>query len=261
MTDVVSFAQDEISADFLLEHYRALLFAGWNTATERQYETLRRYAEGGGRLFLAIPHLSTNVTRNYSSYGVDELVRNGDFSDLCGARVKGRGSRLYWATAPEGTDTLGFRFPRRFGIVAVPRGEIEIVDPAAEPLVVDDEQAYPLLLRRACGKGEVYFLNSWAYPGAWDADDGPGGVRGSAGLIGAIYRRIATLSRGRVWITDDGKMPGAECEYVAFSCFPRSGQVCLQNVDFDRPHRIALHRDGKRTAVELAPAEFRIIGG
>ena len=139
----------------LLALYSTGSVTSWNSATPHHYRTLVDYVTAGGRLFLAIPHLSTNVTRNYSDYGVEELVNGGDFSELCGVRVKARGPRFYWATAPDNSDALGFRYPHRFGIVFVPRGEIEITDPAAETLLVDDEQAYPLLLRRRRHSREI----------------------------------------------------------------------------------------------------------
>ncbi len=259
MVDVVSFAQEDISANFLLSQYRSLIFTGWNSATERQYKTLLDYVRGGGRLFLSIPHLSTNVTRNYTSYGVEDLVNGGDFSELCGVRVKACGPRFYWAMAPIGSETMGFTFPRRFGIAAVRRGEIEITDPEAETLLVDDERAYPLLIRRTCGRGEVYFLNSWAYPGAWESDDGPGGRIGSSGLMGYVFRHFARFSRGDVWISDDGIDPGAACDFIAYSHFPESKHICLQNVDFELPRTFVLHRFGLQQAVTLAPAEFRLL--
>jgi hypothetical protein len=256
MVDIVSFAQDQISAAFLSENYRALLFSGWNTASEKQYSILKEYVERGGRLFISIPHLSTNVTRNYTSYGVDELVRCGDFADLCGVKVRGRGRRFYWATAPERTGVLGFGLPRRFGIFTTCLGDIEICDPKMEVLAVEDEEMYPLLLRRHCGKGEVFFLNSWAYPGALDVDFGPGSVVDSKGLIGAVYQYIARLSRGRVWITDDQETPGAECEYIAYSYFPQARKICLFNVDFEQTHRCFLHHFGSTNQVELGPSQF-----
>ena len=259
MVDIVSFAQETIDARQLLRNYRALIFSGWNSATPHQYRTLVDYVTAGGRLLLAIPHLSTNVTRNYSDYGVEELVNGGDFSELCGVRVKARGPRFYWATAPDNSDALGFRYPHRFGIVAVPRGEIEITDPAAETLLVDDEQAYPLLLRRRLGKGEVLFLNSWAYPGAWEQDDGPGGRVVGTGLMGYVCRYLARHARGRVWISDDGVEPGPACERIAFSYFPENGEICIQNVDFDQTHRLVLHEGARQTPLELAGGEFRLL--
>ncbi|MCK5843255.1 MAG: hypothetical protein KAG97_01025, partial [Victivallales bacterium] len=191
MVDIVSFAKDAIDAEFLSANYKALLFSGWNTSSEKQYGILKQYVESGGVLFISIPHLSTNDTRNYGSYKVDELVNGGDFSDLCGLKVKGKGGRFYWATAPHGSSELGFAFPRRFGIMGTSKGIIEITDPNMETLVVDDEMADPILLRRSLGEGKVYFLNSWNYPGALDQDYGAGATMDSPGLIGMIYRHIA----------------------------------------------------------------------
>jgi len=259
MIDVVSFAGDRITADFLSNHYKALLFCGWNTASELQYEVLAEYVRRGGVLFVSIPHLSTNVTRDYTSYTAGELVRGGDFGELCGVKVTGPGERFYWATAPEGSSELGFAFPRRFGIMGTRLGRISIVDRQAEVLVVDDERARPLLLRRRCGEGTVYFLNSWAYPGALTADDGPGATTDSPGLIGVIYRHIAARARGRTWITDDRVAPGRHCAFLSHSYFPESDTICLHNADFDHPHRCYLHRPGRCDAVELAPGELRML--
>jgi hypothetical protein len=260
MVDIVSFANDEIDADFLNANYKALLFSGWNTSSTRQYETLKKFVGNGGTLFISIPHLSTNVTRNYADYGVEELVNGGDFSDLCGVKVKGRGKRFYWATAPHGSEELGFKFPRRFGIMQTCMGDIEVTDKSAETLLVDDEQAAPLLLRRNFGKGKVYFLNSWAYPGAMDQDFGPGGRRDSPGLIGMIYRHIAAENRGSVWITDDQIKTGKECEYITFSYFPEAGKIYLYNIDLKKSHGAYLHYSGKTERFDLEPGEFRVLG-
>ena len=74
MVDIVSFAQDKIDASFLNANYKSLLFSGWNTSSSKQYEILKSYVFNGGILFVSIPHLSTNSTRNYGNYGIEELV-------------------------------------------------------------------------------------------------------------------------------------------------------------------------------------------
>lgn len=259
--DIVSFAQKDLDAKRLFKYYKALAFSGWNSATEEQYDTLVQYVKLGGKLFVSIPHLSKNVERNFLNYKVEELVRGGDFSELCGVKVKGRGAPFYWSTAPrDGDGRLGFKFPRRFGINFVHRGIIEIVDPKAEVLVVDDEEASPLLISHKLGKGEVLFLNSWAYPGAWASDFGPGGRVGSTGLIGCIYSYLAKQTKGKVWISDIGSdAPAEECGFIAYSYFPKSGDICLQNIDFNASHSFILHTpEGSRT-IKLGPAVFRRI--
>ena len=256
--DVVSFAYDEITAEFLLSQYKALLFTGWNTCSQKQYEILKEYVAGGGTLFISIPQLATDETRNFA-FTTEDLVNGGDFSELCGVKVLGRGDNIYWAMVPQGSHRLECDFPRRFGILGVPVGNIEVVDPGLEVLITDDEIGRPVLTLHRYGKGKCYFLNTWAYPGASDLDEGPGGVMDSAGMIGCIYRAIANESRGYVYITDDRKAPGETCKYVAFSYFPDGGKICLYNIDFDQEKIFWLHQFGTEKQVTLAPGEFRMI--
>lgn len=256
--DVVSFARDDISAEFLNKQYKALLFAGWNTCSEKQYKLLKEYVFNGGTLFLSLPQLSTNDTRSLN-FVADSLVNSGDFSELCGVKVLDRGDNIYWATVPIGSDKLGCTFPRRFGVLGVPLGKIDITDENLEILIVDDEQARPVVTLHHYGKGKCYFLNTWTYPGALAIDEGPGSLLGSAGLLGYIYRAIANDSRGYVWISDDKTKPGASCDYVAFSYFPEAGRICLLNIDFEQEHTIWLHQFGMCEKVTLSPAEFKMI--
>jgi hypothetical protein len=257
ITDIVSFAADP-DADFLAGQYAALLFAGWNTCTAKQYEALVAYVRQGGTLFISIPHLSTNTTRNFTSYGTDELIHGGDFSELCGVKVTGRGKQFYWAITPGNDRPLGVSPFRKFGICMTHRGDIEL-GPATEVIAVEDEQFTPLLIRHKLGKGTVYFLNVWEYPGALDSDVGPSATRDSVGFIGAIYRKIALETRGDTYITDDGQLPGTECQHVVYTCFPENGEICLYNIDFENPHTLHLHHGGRDDVITLAPAEFRTI--
>lgn len=256
--DVISFAKDKISAEFLNKNYKALLFVGWNTCSDKQYEVLKEYVYNGGTLFISLPQLSTNETRNFN-FAPEELVNGGDFSELCGVKVLGKGDCFYWATVPIGSDKLGCTFPRRFGILGVPMGKIEITSENLEVLVIDDEEECPIVTLHRYGKGKCYFLNTWTYPGALDVDEGPGALMDSAGLLGYIYRAIANEHRGYVWITDDKIEPKSECDYVAFSYFPKAGKICLMNVDFENEHSFWLHQFGICEKITLAPAEFKMI--
>ena len=263
MVDIVSFANEGVDSGFLLDNYKSLIFSGWNTCSERQYGVLVDYVRGGGRLCIAIPHLSCDMTRNYRNFGLEDLVNGGDFSELCGLKVTGRGDRFYWATGNTTTpNAMGLACPRRYGIMAAPLATLEYtLDKSCyEVLAADDEQFRPLIIRCRPGRGEVFFINAWAYPGAINADNGPGATNDSKGLMGLLYGHIATLSRGHVWITGtDFKSIDDNCEHIAFSYFPDAGKICLQNIDFASPRSFVLHQFGDVDQITLAPAEFRIV--
>jgi hypothetical protein len=93
-----------------------------------------------------------------------------------------------------------------------------------------------------------------------NADDGPGCVEGSKGLMGLLYGYLASLSRGHVWITSpDFAHPDEDCEHIACSYFPDAGRICLLNIDFRQPRRCVLHQFGDKDFIELAPGEFRLV--
>ena len=255
--DIVSFAFYQPSADFLLKNYRLLIFSGWNTCSERQYRTLCEYVRKGGKLFISIPQLSMDVTRNYMAYGVQDLVKGGDFSELCGVKVKGRGQNFYWATGTAWTpNEWGLDYNRRFGIFFSPLGDIEF-DPSAETLVQDHESQKPILLKIRKGEGTVYFFNSWYYPGYFTSDRGTGAKVGE-NLISFIWRRLAQENRGGHYITECGsELPGKECGFINVSHFPSTGETMLFNVDFTRSHTFDLHSGGKVQRIELGPSEFK----
>jgi hypothetical protein len=74
----------------------------------------------------------------------------------------------------------------------------------------------------------------------------------------SIYQAIARRNRGRVWMTE-AEESARECEFIAYSYFPDGGKICLQNIDFNAPHRCVLHHDGTTDSIELAPGEFRLL--
>lgn len=256
MVDIISL-NCPINAHFLLTHYRALILLGWNTATPAQYTLLKRFVRKGGKLFLGIPHLSTLVTREYRNYTADDLLRNGRVNDLCGVRIRGRGRRFTWAMIQNAKNALNLPKGKRYGVYGTHVGDVE-VDRKAEVIAMDDESGAPVLLRYPCGQGEVYFLNAWEYPGAMTMDTGPGAETSSKGLIGEVLKTLALKCRGSVYITDDGRQAGPECDHITYTAFPSNRTTYLLNVDATRAHACHVHRVGRRTVpVRLKPFEFR----
>ena len=263
LCDIVSFACDNVTAEYLLRNYKVIMFAGWNTCSEKQYKVLCDYVKGGGRLVIGLAHLSTDDARNYTDLCVDKLINKGDLSELCGFKVLGETGRKYWATGPSTEkNCLGFVARRRFGYQCLPLGKLEFTAPEEnfEELAVDDEDAEPFILRCKNGKGEVFFMNWWAYPAAANMDVGCGAEIKDVGMVGYLYRYAAKLGRGHVFITgDDFENPDEDCGWILYSYFPDEGKVYMLNLDYEHDRKCVLQQFGDKDFITLKPAEFRII--
>ncbi len=258
--DVVSFVDDNVTSEFLLNNYKVLIFSGWNTCSKKQYKVLTEYVQGGGKLCIGLCHLSTDKTRRHDSFNMEDLVNGGDFSELCGLKIKSKGSRFYWATGPtRKPNDMGLVLARRLGIIAAPLSELEYTNPMDqyEHLAVDDEDMRPVILRCKSGKGEVYFINTWCYPGALNKNNGAGSFDDDRGLMDYLYEYVAMQGRGHAWITgDDFETPDEDCRWIIFSYFPDAGKICFLNLDYDNPRSCVLHYFGDKKFITLLPGEF-----
>ena len=263
LCDIVSFACDNVTAEHLLRNYKVVMFAGWNACSPKQYQVLCDYVKGGGKLVIGLAHLSTDDRRNYTNPSVEKLVNGGDFTELCGFKVVGETSRKYWATGPSPEkNCLGFAARRRFGYMCLPLGKLEFAAPAEsfEELAVDDEDAEPFILRCKRGKGEVFFMNWWAYPAAANMDVGCGAELEDVGMVGYLYRHCAKLGRGNVWITGpDFENPDEDCGWILYSYFPDEGKVYLLNLDYEHERKCILQQFGDKEFITLKGGEFRIV--
>lgn len=259
--DIVSFAYDQPTAEHLIKNYKTIAFLGWNTCSEKQYRVLCDYVHGGGKLFISIPHFSTDVTRNYYAYTKDDLVNKGDFSKLCGIKVEGRGEYFFWARAPYGkklpwTHDVS-QAPESYGAYRGLLGRVEVSNPNAEVVLYDNESGDGVLYRLPSGKGEVWFLNSWFYPGVYNYTYAVGAKAGAIGMTGEILRYLAKVSRGEVYVTErDSDEPGRECVFVNVSHFPSDGTILVLNLDFEKTHTVDLHVGEVVITLNLMPREL-----
>ena len=160
----------------VLGEYSLAFMLGWNTADDAQYDRLKSYVEGGGRLFLSVPHLTRNEEREFLWNGLEplKLIRDGDFADLFGVRVSGRGPAVGNVVAEGGTrdnpldgyaqSASFFRLPP-VQPLHDPACLAEVTLAGAEVLARDAQTGKPVLVRRRLGQGEAYLLCTWAYPG------------------------------------------------------------------------------------------------
>jgi hypothetical protein len=143
---------------------------------EAQYEGLRSYVEQGGRLFMSVAHATCNESRRFLVENLEplNLLRGGDFRDLFGVIVKGRGARLSRIrgdpSVPGNPVGNFFQVPTRCSPPpVVPQhplvdlADVELM--RAEVLATDAESGAPVLVRHRVGKGEAYLLCTHEFPG------------------------------------------------------------------------------------------------
>ena len=158
-----------------LSQFNLLLLLGWNSMNEEIYGNLKDYVQDGGRVFMSVPHLTTNETRDFLWNNMDplNLLRDGEIDDLFGAKITGRGDRL---SSIRMVDELNE--PYRISDYAPPAGPkhppvdlVEVELRGAEVLAIDRATEKPVLIRHRLGEGEAYLLLTHDFPGnSWLAD-------------------------------------------------------------------------------------------
>ncbi len=232
--------------DEVLARYRFLAVLGWNSMDDALYHRLRRYAEQGGTLFLAVPHLSRREDRGVLAPDADlNLARDGDVRDLCGVRLKGPTAPGAWRAAWRGSGApdpviasgaaayaLG---TRRAGVRLA---ELDLA--GARVRVADAVSGAPVLVEHACGRGRVWLLTAWAWPGHAAFQD----------LVRDTLHLLAGQARGPVRLED----PSGEVAYAAWQAPSGLRHVHLLNTDWTaegnvKPCRLRLGRHGIPVAV------------
>ena len=194
---------DIVPADTPLERlrqYRSLLFLGWNTMDAAQYRKLTEYAEDGGSLFMAVPHLATWTRRPPAICNPPDmpLFRNGRVESLFGARVTGCGGYRQRINRVDvlGTDRIGLP-PTQF-----------IMETALYPALVELKGArvaarthdkLPFLTENRLGKGTAYLMCSWDFPG----------LNAYQAFMRFLVRGFAARDIGDVTVESDGPVDWA----------------------------------------------------
>ncbi len=154
--------------------YSLLLMLDWHTMKEdgEDYRKLLSYVQEGGTLFASVPQFTTRTDREFLSDMADlRLYNGGDLRELCGVRVGDRDPKevdgaLFcgeWA-AYTPTPYEGIRRPNTHEEEDGPccPAQVELCGAA---VLATDRAGRPLLVKHTVGKGQVYLLCTYAYPG------------------------------------------------------------------------------------------------
>jgi len=158
------------AASSYLNQYSLLLHLGWNTMIREDYDKLKEFVSDGGTLLIGLPQFSTHLRRDFLRDMNDLALWNrGDLSELCGVRVKGPGEEFsgQW----NGAVREAYPSPVLSGIPSSSPDEdgscrlAELELCGAEPFLWDAAKSKPLVVRFRYGKGTVYLMTAYAYPG------------------------------------------------------------------------------------------------
>ena len=164
----------EASLD-VLQKYSSLVFLSWNTMTDDIYKKLKGYVSGGGHLMMFLPQLSTHVDRASDL----KLYRDGDFSNLFGVKIIGKGKKEVAGMKCVANSTLdSYRFPLwrtrtdpRFigdytpANVNVTTGRVISGWSDYYHMSKEEVASRPVLVENSLGKGKAFLVTAWEYPG------------------------------------------------------------------------------------------------
>lgn len=162
--------------DAVLSDYRLILMLDWHTmeADGGDYRKLLGYVQQGGTLFLSVPHLTTRVDREFLADMDDlRLYAGGRVEALCGVEIRGKSpavlSEVYaqagWLEKAPAPVSAPIRLPNTDEQEDGPCCLADIVLRGAQPVLTDRETGRPVLVRHEVGRGFVYLLCTYAYPG------------------------------------------------------------------------------------------------
>jgi hypothetical protein len=195
----------------VLENYACLFLWDWNSMTPEIYRELEAYVEDGGTLFLGLPQLSTHVHREFLGNMEDlALLRDGDFSDFLGFRVRGKGASV------REIEYSGQRYciQNEAKEPEITSADLEVTA-ADVTILAECDGGRPALLSRRRGRGEVVTLGLWNYPGSEALLD----------FTRAVVQSLARAHQGDIVV--EGK------ESIHWACYEDEGKRTLYLVDTD----------------------------
>ena len=167
----------EAPAD-VMGDYRLILMLDWHTMEEDgegdDYHKLLAYVRQGGVLFLSVPHLTTRIDREFLADMDDlRLYAGGDVQALCGVKIQEKSPEVLsgiqspdgWLEAAPDLMSDPIRLPNADEDEDGPCCLADILLCGAKPVLTDKNTGRPVLVRHAVGKGWVYLLCTYAYPG------------------------------------------------------------------------------------------------
>ena len=211
------------------DRYSLLLHLGWNTMIAEDYDKLSRFVENGGTLLIGLPQFSRHVRRDFLEDMMDlDLWNGGDLSGFCGFKVLGPGK--CWSGQWNCPGREKAFIPDLSGIPSKDPGEdgpcrlarLELT--GAEPVIWDAMTGETLVCRFRKGKGTVYAVTAYAYPGHEALRE----------VMAALIARLASENLPQTRVCD----PSREVFWNEWIENDRVRRLMLLNTDWTAPGNV-----------------------
>lgn len=191
------FDQLPIEADISFwKDYKLLLNLGWHSANSADMKKICEYVEQGGIYVAGLTEYSQHLGREFLQNMEDlNLWNDGDLSEFCGIRVLGKSLKYSGAYSGVSGDESS---SRTYNFSPDEDGDCYLADielNSAEVIVKDVETDLPLIVKNRYGKGYVYTICAWAYPGHDKL----------AAVMAVFLRKLFAENRGEVYVEDPSK--------------------------------------------------------
>ena len=225
--------------------YDVLLFAGWNSMTAEQLETLSAYVEQGGVLLAGAAHLNASTKRA----GEYRAVCDGDVSRLFGCTLTGErfafeggvkfraesavAGMIYPSSLNSYCDPL-FSGYTEYAKVTLTTGNA--VATLENSFHFFDQPGFPALIENKCGKGTAILMTTMDYPGSSAVYP----------LYRFLVKELLRVSVSHASVRVNG--PDA-LRYTVYE----DGTIYLLNTDFDTPITVRVMAKSGITVHEIEP--------
>jgi hypothetical protein len=234
-----------------LHQYKLLVFLGWNTLTEENYQKLLAYVRSGGCLFMSLLHASTDT--KYLPTEQRTLYRKGDLSELFGVKIKS----LVLDDARKETGCGHCRNPLQ-GIFVTGQTKYNLKKGRCYPFTYDTREiqaqiagaemiarannGQPILTRKAFpGGGEAFLLVAPDYPIVFK------------NLVKDFLAGLVEHHQTAVQMVDSRDINFAVYEGE------KKDTIYLLNTNLKSPVRCSLEYKDKKTNLSFKPGEFKVV--
>ena len=177
-------------------NYKLILNLGWHTANAEDQAKIEKFVASGGTYFAGLPEYSCHTGRKFLLNMEDlDLLNGGDLSNFAGIKVLGKGEKYsgkYSGISGDESSSRTYSFsPDEDGECCL----ADVVLCGAEAVVIDQFSGKPLIVKHRFGRGAVYTLTAWAYPGH----------EALGGLMAAFCRKLCDEHKGGYFIEDSSR--------------------------------------------------------